>query len=218
MKRILSIAILCLLPLAVGAQSLTAEGVVVNAIDGNGLPLCVVQLKQDGAIKARAVTDYAGRYMLQSVVQGVYDIVVVQFGDTLCRYRGLTLERNTLIRHYVQPPAGVESEPTIDYALGVRLLRPATISVRVKNMLGQMGLLINNPDDPRLWNLSGRMDSFEDLDISFWYSQYKLFYKLRKLGYNITSPFELIYPEIYHPASDSNEVDYKIWVLGIKIK
>ena len=62
------------------------------------------------------------------------------------------------------------------------------------------------------------MDSFEDLDISFWYSQYKLFYKLRKLGYNITSPFELIYPEIYHPASDSNAVDYKIWVLGIKIK
>jgi len=218
MNRILSIAILCLLPLAVGAQSLTAEGVVVNAIDGNGLPLCVVQLKQDGAIKARAVTDYAGRYMLQSVVQGVYDIVVVQFGDTLCRYRGLTLERNTLIRHYVQPPAGVESEPTIDYALGVRLLRPATVSVRVKNMLGQMGLLINNPDDPRLWNFSGRMDSFEDLDISFWYSQYKLFYKLRKLGYNITSPFELIYPEIYHPASDSNAVDYKIWVLGIKIK
>lgn len=218
MKRILSIAILCLLPLAASAQGLTAEGVVINAIDGNGLPLCVVQLKQDGAIKARAVTDYAGRYMLQSVVQGVYDIVVVQFGDTLCRYRGLTLERNTLIRHYVQPPAGVESEPTIDYALGVRLLRPATVSVRIKNMLGQMGLLINNPDDPRLWNFSGRMDSFEDLDISFWYSQYKLFYKLRKLGYNITSPFELIYPEIYHPASDSNAVDYKIWVLGIKIK
>lgn len=218
MKRILSIAILCLLPLAASAQGLTAEGVVINAVDGNGLPLCVVQLKQDGAIKARAVTDYAGRYMLQSVVQGVYDIVVVQFGDTLCRYRGLTLERNTLIRHYVQPPAGVESEPTIDYALGVRLLRPATVSVRVKNMLGQMGLLINNPDDPRLWNFSGRMDSFEDLDISFWYSQYKLFYKLRKLGYNITSPFELIYPEIYHPASDSNAVDYKIWVLGIKIK
>ena len=218
MKRILSIAILCLLPLAASAQGLTAEGVVINAVDGNGLPLCVVQLKQDGAIKARAVTDYAGRYMLQSVVQGVYDIVVVQFGDTLCRYRGLTLERNTLIRHYVQPPAGVESEPTIDYALGVRLLRPATVSVRVKNMLGQMVLLINNPDDPRLWNFSGRMDSFEDLDISFWYSQYKLFYKLRKLGYNITSPFELIYPEIYHPASDSNAVDYKIWVLGIKIK
>ena len=218
MKRILSIAILCLLPLAASAQGLTAEGVVINAIDGNGLPLCVVQLKQDGAIKARAVTDYAGRYMLQSVVQGVYDIVVVQFGDTLCRYRGLTLERNTLIRHYVQPPAGIESEPTIDYALGVRLLRPATVSVRVKNMLGQMVLLINNPDDPRLWNFSGRMDSFEDLDISFWYSQYKLFYKLRKLGYNITSPFELIYPEIYHPASDSNAVDYKIWVLGIKIK
>lgn len=157
MNRILSIVILCLLPLAASAQGLTAEGVVINAVDGNGLPLCVVQLKHDGAIKARAVTDYAGRYMLQSVVQGVYDIVVVQFGDTLCRYRGLTLERNTLIRHYVQPPAGVESEPTIDYALGVRLLRPATVSVRVKNMLGQMGLLITDPNDPRLWNYSGQL-------------------------------------------------------------
>lgn len=214
MKRILSIVILCLLPLAASAQGLTAEGVVINAVDGNGLPLCVVQLKHDGAIKARAVTDYAGRYMLQSIVPGVYDIVVVQFGDTLCRYRGLTLERNTLIRHYVQPPAGIESEPTIDYALGVRLLRPATVSVRVKNMLGQMGLLINNPDDPRLWNFSGHMDDLFEPEKSYWWGVYKLFYKYKRMGYDITSPFELMYPEVHHPASDS--VNYRIWILGLK--
>ena len=57
---------------------------------------------------------------------------------------------------------------------------------------------------------------FEDKDISFWYRRYKLFYKLKAMGYNITSPFELIYPEVYHPASDSNAVDYNFWFLGLK--
>ena len=214
MKRLVTIFSFCLLSVAATAQSLTVEGVVVNAVDGNGLPLCVVQLKQGDAVYARAVTDYAGHYVLPPVVKGIYDIVVVQFGDTLCRYRGLTLERHTLLRHYVQPPAGVEAEPTIDYALGVRLLRPATVSVRVENMLAPMGMLITSPDDMRIWNMSGRMDHEEPADASFFYSIYKKFYKFKAHGYNITSPYELIYPEVFHPASDS--VDYKIWFLGIK--
>lgn len=199
-------------------QSLSIEGVVINSVDGNGLPLCVVQLFAGGRSMAKAVSDYAGRYSLPPVPAGNYDILVVQFGDTLCHYKGLSLSRNTRIRHYVWPPMGEIPEPTIDYSLGIKLLRPVTLRVPAGNLLAYMGLLITDPNDPRLWDFSGRMDSFEDLDISFWYSQYKLFYKLRKLGYNITSPFELIYPEIYHPASDSNAVDYKIWVLGIKIK
>ena len=196
------------------AQGLTVQGVVTNTVDGNGLPLCVVQLLQGGDSKARAVSDYAGHYELPPVAPGVYDILVVQFGDTLCHYIGLTLERNTLVRHYVQPPVGVTSEPTIDYSLGIRLLRPVTLRVYGGNMLQPLGLLITDADDPRLWNFSGHMDPFEDLELSFWWSRYKLFYKLRKMGYQITSPFELMYPEVHHPASDS--VDYKIWILGFK--
>lgn len=199
-------------------QSLSIEGVVINSVDGNGLPLCVVQLFAGDRSMSKAVSDYAGRYSLPPVPAGSYDILVVQFGDTLCHYKGLSLSKNTQIHHYVWPPVGEIPEPTIDYSLGIKLLRPVTLRVPAGNLLAYMGLLITDPNDPRLWDFSGRMDSFEDLDISFWYSQYKLFYKLRKLGYNITSPFELIYPEIYHPASDSNAVDYKIWVLGIKIK
>ena len=200
------------------AQSLSVEGFVINSVDGNGLPLCVVQLFADGRSIAKAVSDYSGWYSMPKVPVGNYDIIVVQFGDTLCHYKGLSLSRNTLIRHYVQPPMGEIPEPTIDYSLGMKLLRPVTLRVPSGNLLAYMGLLINDPNDPRLWDFSGRMDSFEDTDLSFWYRRYKLFYKLRKMGYNVTSPFELIYPEIYHPASDSNAVDYKIWVLGIKIK
>lgn len=200
------------------AQSLSVEGFVINSVDGNGLPLCVVHLFADGRSVAKAVSDYSGWYSMPHVPVGNYDIVVVQFGDTLCHYKGLSLLRNTLIRHYVQPPMGEIPEPTIDYSLGVKLLRPVTLRVPSGNLLAYMGLLITDPNDPRLWDFSGRMDSFEEPDISFWYSNYKLFYKLRKMGYNITSPFELMYPEVHHPASDSNAVNYKIWILGIKIK
>lgn len=196
------------------AQSLSVEGFVINSVDGNGLPLCVVQLFADGRSVAKAVSDYSGWYSMPHVPAGNYDIVVVQFGDTLCHYKGLSLSRNTLIRHYVQPPMGEISEPTIDYSLGIKLLRPVTLRVVGGNLLAHMGLLITDPNDPRLWDFSGRMDSFEEPDISFWYSNYKLFYKLRKLGYNITSPFELMYPEVHHPASDS--VNYRIWILGLK--
>ncbi len=56
------------------------------------------------------------------------------------------------------------------------------------------------------------MDHVEPKDISYFYSIYKTFYKLKKMGYQITSPFEPVYPEVHHPASDS--VDYKLWILG----
>ncbi len=200
------------------AQSLSVEGFVINSVDGNGLPLCVVQLLADGKSMAKAVSDYSGRYSLPPVPEGTYDILVVQFGDTLCHYKGLSLSRHTLIRHYVQPPMGEMPEPTIDYSLGIKLLRPVTLRVPAGNLLAYMGLLINDPNDPRLWNFSGEMDPVGNPDISFSWKYYKLFFKLRAMGYKITSPFELIYPEVYHPASDSNAVDYKIWILGIKIK
>ena len=216
MKRLILLSVLFLLMPCVVAQSLMVEGQVINSVDNNGLPLCVVQLFANGKCMAKAVSDYAGRYSMPSMPVGSYDILVVQFSDTLCFYKGLQLSRDTWIRHYVHPPVGLTSDPTIDYSLGIRLLRPAIIRVRGGNILASMGLLINNPDDQRLWNFSGEMDPFEDLDLSFWWRRYKLFYKLRDMGYQITSPFELIYPEIHHPASDSTKYNYKLWILGLK--
>lgn len=197
------LSLLVLLPCL--AQGVTVQGEVINGVDGNGLPLCSVQLLSGGRSRARAVSDYAGRYTLPQVPPGSYDIVVVQFGDTLCNYHGLTVMRNTHVRHIVQPPTGDRPEPTLDYASGIRLLRPVNIRVRVVNMLEPMGLLITSPDDPRLWNFSGHMDDFEDADISFWYNKYKTFFKLKAMGYDITSPFQLIYPENHYPAPEGNE-------------
>lgn len=196
------------------ADSLTVIGTVVNGVDDNVLPLCKVHLIKDGICWASGISDYDGNYSLPPVVAGDYTFLVTQFGDTLMCVKGLRLSRNTMVRSVIQPPTGGFSTlPAISVG-GLVQLRPVSVSAR-KNLLYGLGLLITSPNDPRLWDFSGRMDSFEDLDISFWYGQYKLFYKLKAMGYNITSPFELIYPEVYHPASDSNAVDYNFWFLGL---
>lgn len=197
------------------ADSLTVIGTVVNGVDDNVLPLCKVHLIKDGICWASGISDYDGNYSLPPVVAGDYTFLVTQFGDTLMCVKGLRLSRNTMVRSVIQPPmGGFSTLPAISVG-GLVQLRPVSVRAR-RNLLYGMGLLITSPNDPRLWDFSGRMDSFEDLDISFWYSQYKLFYKLKAMGYNITSPFELIYPEVYHPASDSNAVDYNFWFLGLK--
>ena len=202
---------------ALAQDTLHVVGTVVNGADGNMLPLCRVQLLQGKMCAAEAYSDYAGNYKMKNVSPGSYTLLVTQFGDTLMRYYGLRLERDTWVRSVVLPPAddGNDMPPQIVDGK-IRYLRPVLIYSHRHSMLAKMGLLITDPNDPRLWNFSGQMDPFEDLDISFWYSRYKLFYKLRKMGYNITSPFELIYPEIYHPASDSTAADYNIWFLGLK--
>lgn len=198
------------------ADSLTVIGTVVNGVDDNVLPLCKVHLIKDGICWASGISDYDGNYSLPPVVAGDYTFLVTQFGDTLMCVKGLRLSRNTMVRSVIQPPTGGFSMlPAISVG-GLVQLRPVSIRAR-RNLLYGMGLMITNPDDERLWNLSGQMDPFfEDKDISFWYRRYKLFYKLKAMGYNITSPFELIYPEVYHPASDSNAVDYNFWFLGLK--
>ena len=207
------------LPLAkLQAQApMLVMGTVVNGVDGNVLPLCRVQLLDGKTSVAEAYSDYAGNYKIKNVPSGSYTFLVIQFGDTLMCYYGLHLERDTWIRSMVMPPADDGNDappPLVDGK--IRYLKPVLIYSHRHSLLAKMGLLITDPDDERLWNLSGQMDPVGNPDISFWFSRYKLFYKLRKMGYNITSPFELIYPEVYHPASDSTAVDYNIWFLGFK--
>lgn len=202
---------------ALAQDMLHVAGTVVNGADGNVLPLCHVQLLQGKTSVAEAYSDYAGNYNMKNVPPGSYTFLVTQFGDTLMCYYGLHLERDTWVRSVVMPPADDGNDAPPPFVDGkIRYLKPVLIYSHRHSLLAKMGLLITDPNDPRLWNFSGQMDPFEDLDISFWYSRYKLFYKLRKMGYNITSPFELVYPEVYHPASDSTAADYNIWFLGIK--
>ncbi len=162
MKHIITLlsAILLLVPWTQAQETgdaVAVDGIVINSVDGEGLTLCVVQLFQDGVCRARTVSDYAGRYHIPSISSGSYNILVVQFGDTLCHYKGLSVDRNTLIRHFVYPPANITSVPTIDYGLGIRMLRPATVRLKVKNLLEPLGLLITSPNDSRLWNYSGQL-------------------------------------------------------------
>lgn len=219
MKHWVVVLIALVMPMAevLSQDTLHVSGTVVNGADGNVLPLCRVQLLQGKISVAEAYSDYAGNYNMKNVPPGSYTFLVTQFGDTLMRYYGLRLERDTWVRSVVLPPADDGNDappPLVDGK--IRYLKPVLIYSHRHSLLAKMGLLITDPNDPRLWNFSGQMDPFEDLDISFWYSRYKLFYKLRKMGYNITSPFELVYPEVYHPASDSTAADYNVWFLGLK--
>lgn len=219
MKHLMFVLLALSLPLAkVQAQdTVLVMGTVINGADGNVLPLCRVQLLQGKTCVAEAYSDYAGNYKMKNVPPGSYTFLVTQFGDTLMCYHGLNLERDTWVRSVVMPPSEDELSDVPQYvAMGMKNLRPVLIYSHRHSLLAKMGLLINDPNDPRLWNFSGQMDPFEELELSFWWNRYKLFYKLKAMGYNITSPFELIYPEIYHPASDSSAVDYKIWIMGIK--
>lgn len=216
-RAIIMLLLLPVLQVYAQADSLTVTGTVVNGADGNVLPLCKVHLMKDGICHASGISDYEGNYELPPVAAGDYTFLVTQFGDTLMCYKGLHLTRNTLVRSVIQPPRGGLSKLPAISTGGLVPLYP--VSVRSKrNLLSGMGLLISNPDDPRLWNFSGQMDPFfEDADISFWWRFYKHFNKLKAMGYNITSPFEMIYPEVYHPESDSSATRWNIWVLGLKI-
>lgn len=217
MKHVALFAALLFASYAVAQDYVRVTGTVINGADGNPLPFCFVHLMQDGRSKVYAVTDYAGNYTIPTTMTGTFDLLVVQFGDTLMHYNGLTLSRDTWVRAVVMPPLGECNDVLPQYVDGkIRNLHPVLIYSHKHSLLARMGLLITDPNDPRLWDFSGQMDPFEELELSFWWNRYKQFYKLKAMGYQITSPFELIYPEIYHPASDSSAVDYNIWILGFK--
>lgn len=141
------------------ADSLTVEGIVVNELDGNVLPLCNVQLFQEGHSVASALTDYDGRYVMPTLVAGSYTFLVTQFGDTMMCYKGLSLTQDTRVRIIVTPPpASMENLPLPPDDSNLVWLPEVSIN-GTRNLLYKMGLLITSPNDPRLWNLSGRMGS-----------------------------------------------------------
>ncbi len=137
------------------SDSLTVEGIIVNEVDGNVLPLCNVQLLQEGHCVASALTDYDGRFVMPTLATGSYTFLVTQFGDTMMYYKSLRLTRDALVRSVVTPPpAGVGELPLPPNHPQMVWLN--TVSVYAKrNMLYKMGLLITSPNDLRLWNFNG---------------------------------------------------------------
>lgn len=148
-----------LLALCAAAQdNVRVTGTVINGADGNPLPFCFVHLMQGGRSKVYAVTDYAGNYKIPVTKAGTYDLLLVQFGDTLMHYKGLTLSRDTWVRSVVMPPSEEMLSDMPYYDAGMfRYLRPVLI-VAQRNMLYKMGLLITSPHDPRLWDFNGLFD------------------------------------------------------------
>ena len=154
---------LMVLTVAVGVRSqtdsLTVVGIVVNEVDRNVLPLCNVQLFQKGHSMASALTGYDGRFVMPTLAAGSYTFLVTQFGDTMMCYKGLILTRNTCVRCVVTPPpAGMGEPPLPPNHPQMVWLQPVNIR-GTQNKLYKMGLLITSPNDPRLWNFSGRMGS-----------------------------------------------------------
>lgn len=153
------------------ADSLTVVGIVVNEVDGNVLPLCNVQLFQEGHSVASALTDYDGRYVMPPLAAGSYTFLVTQFGDTMMCYKGLILTRNTRVRSVVTPPpAGIDELPLPPNHPQMVWLQPVNIR-GTRNLLYKMGLLITSPNDLRLWNFCRRAELIDigpaNLDLSW---------------------------------------------------
>ncbi|MCR5589679.1 MAG: hypothetical protein K6F72_08685 [Bacteroidales bacterium] len=150
MKHIALFAALLFASYALAQDHVKVTGTVINGADGNPLPFCYVHLLQDGRSKVYAVTDYAGNFNIPVAQTGSFDFLVVQFGDTLMHYKGLTLSRDTWVRSVVMPPSEEELSNVPYYDAGnYRYLKPVLVVGR-HNLLYDMGLLITSPNDPRL--------------------------------------------------------------------
>lgn len=158
MKHIALFAALLFASYALAQDHVKVTGTVINGADGNPLPFCYVHLLQDGRSKVYAVTDYAGNFNIPVTQTGSFDFLVVQFGDTLMHYKGLTLSRDTWVRSVVMPPSEEELSNVPYYDAGnYRYLKPVLVVGR-HNLLYDMGLLITSPNDPRLGIRSASQD------------------------------------------------------------
>lgn len=138
-------------------EMIYVEGEVVNVVENIPLPFCEVQMLKGTKSVSHAKCDGAGNYVIPSMPAGEYALLITQFGDTLMHVKGLRLERDSRIISRVALPDASKGQlwlPTDlkQINLGeIKILAP-------RHMLAKMGLLITSPNDPRLWNFSGRMD------------------------------------------------------------
>ena len=71
----------------------TLKGTVKDAKSGEPIPYCKVLVKQNGNIKGGANTDFDGKFQINSIAAGSYDVEVRNEGDG---YQG-TIEQGVVI-------------------------------------------------------------------------------------------------------------------------
>lgn len=138
-------------------EMIYVEGEVVNVVENIPLPFCEVQMLKGTKAVSHAKCDGAGNYVIPSMPAGEYALLITQFGDTLMHVKGVRLERDSRIITRVALPDASKGQMWLPTDLKqinlgeIKILAP-------RHMLAKMGLLITSPNDPRLWNFSGRMD------------------------------------------------------------
>lgn len=138
-------------------EMIYVEGEVVNVVENIPLPFCEVQMLKGTKAVSHAKCDGAGNYVIPSMPAGEYALLITQFGDTLMHVKGLRLERDSRIITRVALPDASKGQMWLPTDLK-QINLGEIIILAPRHMLSKMGLLITSPNDPRLWNFSGKMD------------------------------------------------------------
>ena len=127
------------------ADSVVVLGRVVNRLSGEAEPYCRVSFLQGADTMAVVVSDAAGEFGTDPMPAGSYGLSVTLKGMTLYR-ADLVLNSNAEL--YIS---------VITDSFQLRTLREVEITAP-GHVLAEQGLLIKNPDDVRLWDMSGNME------------------------------------------------------------
>ena len=127
------------------ADSVVVLGRVVNRLSGEAEPYCRVSFLQGADTMAVVVSDAAGEFGTDPMPAGSYGLSVTLKGMTLYR-ADLVLNSNADL--YIS---------VITDSFQLRTLREVEITAP-GHVLAEQGLLIKNPDDVRLWDMSGNME------------------------------------------------------------
>ena len=124
-------------------DSVVVLGRVVNRLSGEAEPYCRVSFLQGADTMAVVVSDAAGEFGTDPMPAGSYGLSVTLKGMTLYR-ADLVLNSNADL--YIS---------VITDSFQLRTLREVEITAP-GHVLAEQGLLIKDPDDPRLWNFNYR--------------------------------------------------------------
>jgi hypothetical protein len=123
------------------ADSVVVMGRVVNRLSGEVEPYCRVSFLQGMDTMATVVSDAAGEFGTAPMPAGSYGLSVSLRGMTLYR-ADLVLNSNAEL--YIS---------VITDSFQLRTLREVEITAP-GHVLAEQGLLIEDPDDPRLWDFT----------------------------------------------------------------
>ena len=123
------------------ADSVVVMGRVVNRLSGEVEPYCRVSFLQGMDTMATVVSDAAGEFGTDPMPAGSYGLSVTLKGMTLYR-ADLVLNSNAEL--YIA---------VITDSFQLRTLREVEITAP-GHVLAEQGLLIEDPDDPRLWDFT----------------------------------------------------------------